>query len=123
MTQQFRIKNFCTIAAKAFVHFVSRTKSGEPRSSIFADVDVLVTPTVPNPPHRIGDMAPGGPFKNMNPFNTYGLPAISVPCGFTSDGLPIGLQLIGPHWAEGAVFQLAHAYERATPWHERHPML
>jgi aspartyl-tRNA(Asn)/glutamyl-tRNA(Gln) amidotransferase subunit A len=92
-------------------------------AGIFADVDVLATPTVWSPPHRIGDPDPDGYFKNMTPFNTYGLPAITVPCGFTSDGLPIGLQLIGPHWAEGTVLQLANAYERATPWHERHPML
>jgi aspartyl-tRNA(Asn)/glutamyl-tRNA(Gln) amidotransferase subunit A len=92
-------------------------------AGIFADVDVLVTPTIPYPPPRIDETPPPGGAKIMNPFNTYGLPAISVPCGFTSDGLPIGMQLIGPHWGEGTVFQLANAYERATPWHERHPML
>jgi aspartyl-tRNA(Asn)/glutamyl-tRNA(Gln) amidotransferase subunit A len=47
------------------------------------------------------------------------LPAISVPCGFTEGGLPIGLQIIGPHWGEAVVLQVAHAYEQATTWHKR----
>jgi aspartyl-tRNA(Asn)/glutamyl-tRNA(Gln) amidotransferase subunit A len=57
--------------------------------------------------------------RNTLPVNVWGLPAISVPCGFTSDGLPIGLQIIGPHWGEAVILQLAHAYEQATAWHKR----
>ena len=60
-------------------------------------------------------------FRNTVPFNTYGLPAISVPCGFTGSGLPIGLQIGGPPFAESIVLALAHAYEQATRWHSRRP--
>jgi aspartyl-tRNA(Asn)/glutamyl-tRNA(Gln) amidotransferase subunit A len=54
------------------------------------------------------------------PVNIAGLPAISVPCGF-SEGLPVGMQLIGPHLSEGTLLRLAHAYERATDWHQMRP--
>ena len=57
--------------------------------------------------------------RNTRPFNVWGLPAISVPCGFTQGGLPVGLQIAGPHWREDSVLQLAHAYEEATAWHKR----
>jgi len=60
--------------------------------------------------------------RNTRPINVWGLPAISIPCGFTPAGLPIGLQIIGPHWGEAKVLQLAHAYEQATAWHKREPM-
>jgi Asp-tRNA(Asn)/Glu-tRNA(Gln) amidotransferase A subunit family amidase len=55
--------------------------------------------------------------------NITGLPAISVPCGFTASNLPLGLQFIGPAFDEAGLFRLAHAYEQATPWHERHPRI
>jgi aspartyl-tRNA(Asn)/glutamyl-tRNA(Gln) amidotransferase subunit A len=57
------------------------------------------------------------------PFNLTGLPAISVPCGFTTDGLPAGLQLVGRPWAEALVLQVAEAYERATEWRSARPRL
>jgi Asp-tRNA(Asn)/Glu-tRNA(Gln) amidotransferase A subunit family amidase len=60
--------------------------------------------------------------RNTRPVNVWGLPAISIPCGFTETGLPIGLQIIGPHWAEARVLQVAHAYEQATAWHKRKPL-
>ena len=50
-----------------------------------------------------------------------GLPAISVPCGFTPDGLPVGLQIVGRPFEEATVLHLAYAYEQSTAWHERHP--
>jgi len=56
-----------------------------------------------------------------SPFNLTGLPAISVPCGFTKTGLPIGLQLASGPWREALVLRAARAYERATEWHARHP--
>jgi aspartyl-tRNA(Asn)/glutamyl-tRNA(Gln) amidotransferase subunit A len=55
------------------------------------------------------------------PFNLTGQPTISLPCGFTSDGLPIGLQLAGQRWEESTVLRAAHAYEQATEWHTRRP--
>jgi aspartyl-tRNA(Asn)/glutamyl-tRNA(Gln) amidotransferase subunit A len=91
---------------------------------VFANVELLIVPTSVNPPGKLGQGAgaPAGPGRNNNvPFDVFGLPAISVPCGFTSDGLPIGIQIIGAPFAEPAVFALAHAYEQATEWHKRHP--
>jgi aspartyl-tRNA(Asn)/glutamyl-tRNA(Gln) amidotransferase subunit A len=61
--------------------------------------------------------------RNTRPFNVWGLPAISVPCGFTRAGLPVGLQIAGPPWSEAAVLSVAHAYEQATSWHKREPDL
>ena len=55
------------------------------------------------------------------PINVAGIPAVSVPCGSTKDNLPIGLQFVGPHLSEELIFQTAHAYEQATPWHTMHP--
>ena len=54
-------------------------------------------------------------------FDVLGLPAISVPCGLTRDGMPIGLQIAGPRFAEGRILALAQAYERTTDWHNRQP--
>jgi aspartyl-tRNA(Asn)/glutamyl-tRNA(Gln) amidotransferase subunit A len=87
-------------------------------------VDVLVAPTLPIPPAAISDpraddILPA--VRNTSPFDVNGWPSISLPCGFTSQGLPIGLQIIGPHGGESIVFQLAHAYEQATEWHKRRP--
>ena len=95
---------------------------------LFADVDVLVTPTVPLLPvlireARDDEAAVALYARNTRPFNTYGLPAMSVPCGFAKTGLPIGLQIVGPPWGEESVLRLAHAYEEAMGWHTRRPAL
>jgi len=90
---------------------------------VFADVDVLVTPTMPMPAPAIAELKANPDqlrpaelrlLRNTRPFNVWGLPAISVPCGFTQGGLPIGLQIAGPHWREDVVLRLAWAYEQAT---------
>jgi aspartyl-tRNA(Asn)/glutamyl-tRNA(Gln) amidotransferase subunit A len=57
------------------------------------------------------------------PFNLSGLPAISIPCGFTSDGLPIGLQIVGRAFAETTILNVAYTHERSTRWHEKRPPL
>ena len=57
------------------------------------------------------------------PFNLTGLPALSVPCGFTREGLPIGLQIAGRPFDEALVLRVGHAYEQATEWHLRRPAL
>jgi aspartyl-tRNA(Asn)/glutamyl-tRNA(Gln) amidotransferase subunit A len=94
----------------------------------FADVDVLVTPTTPIPAPSIAALKADPDarrpaelklLRNTRPFNVWGLPAISVPCGFTEGGLPIGMQIAGPPWREDLVLCLAHAYEQATAWHKR----
>jgi Asp-tRNA(Asn)/Glu-tRNA(Gln) amidotransferase A subunit family amidase len=101
-------------------------------AATFADVDLLVTPTTPVPAPLIAELKQNPDLlrprellllRNTRPINVWGLPAISIPCGFTPAGLPIGLQIVGPHWGEAKVLQLAHAYEQATAWHKREPVL
>jgi aspartyl-tRNA(Asn)/glutamyl-tRNA(Gln) amidotransferase subunit A len=90
-------------------------------------VDLLVTPTTAVPPPTIEEAVRLGIEVELNrntaPFNVYGLPTISIPCGFTSSGLPIGMQISGPRFGEAEVLALAHAYEQATDWHTRRPHL
>lgn len=92
-------------------------------TTVFSRVDLLVVPTMLGEPVTIADSAKvdAVDYRNTVPFNTYGLPAISIPCGFTRSGLPIGLQISGPPFGESIVLALAHAYEQATPWHSRRP--
>lgn len=91
---------------------------------VFANVDLLITPTMPTPPVTIEQSAAqSATTRNTAPFDVFGLPAISLPCGFTGSGLPIGLQISGAPFAETTVFALAHAYEQATEWHTRRPKL
>jgi aspartyl-tRNA(Asn)/glutamyl-tRNA(Gln) amidotransferase subunit A len=95
---------------------------------LFADIDLLVTPTTPSTATRIEDeLAVSGRESHSHhftaPFNITGQPAISLPCGFDAQGLPIGLQIIGRPWEEESVLRLAHAYEQATKWHEARPNL
>jgi aspartyl-tRNA(Asn)/glutamyl-tRNA(Gln) amidotransferase subunit A len=61
--------------------------------------------------------------SNTSPFDAYGIPAISLPCGFTKDGMPVGLMIAGPHFTEGKVLALAYAYQQVTDWHTRRPPL
>jgi aspartyl-tRNA(Asn)/glutamyl-tRNA(Gln) amidotransferase subunit A len=91
----------------------------------FADVDLLITPTMPTPPGTIeqAQASNNGSGRNTSPFDVFGLPTISIPCGFSSLGLPIGLQVSGAPWAETTVLALAHAYQQATEWHTRRPHL
>jgi aspartyl-tRNA(Asn)/glutamyl-tRNA(Gln) amidotransferase subunit A len=103
---------------------IARNTIGE----AFATVDVLVLPTnmvLPQPIEEVlrDPAREGSLIRNTLPFNVFGIPAISVPCGFTRAGLPIGLQIVGPRLGEGAVLALAHAYEQATEWHRREPPL
>jgi aspartyl-tRNA(Asn)/glutamyl-tRNA(Gln) amidotransferase subunit A len=60
---------------------------------------------------------------NTRPFNGYGLPVISIPCGFSKEGLPIGIQIAGPLFGEASILAIAHAYQRETDWHTRKPAL
>jgi len=97
-------------------------------AGLFTQVDLLVTPTIPLLPIAIteaqDDQAGTALFaRNTRPFNAYGLPAVSVPCGFAKNGLPIGLQIVGPPWGEESVLRLAHAFEQTTDSRTRRPML
>lgn len=99
---------------------------------VFEDVDAIITPTVPIPPPVIEELTrePGklreveiATLRNTRPFNVLGLPTISMPCGFTGAGLPVGLQISAAPWREDILLALAHAYEGATDWHKRSPQL
>ncbi|HUB77376.1 MAG TPA: amidase [Bryobacteraceae bacterium] len=95
------------------------------------DVDLIVTPTIREVAWSIEDeltRAANARARNPKPGNTralddYGLPTITVPCGFSRTGLPIGLQISGANWREVDVVALAHAYQKATDWHTHHPAL
>jgi aspartyl-tRNA(Asn)/glutamyl-tRNA(Gln) amidotransferase subunit A len=87
-------------------------------------VDVLVTPTALKPatPFAVAhDPELAFPKSNMPPFNLTGLPTLALPCGFSSSGLPLSLQISGRPFEEGTVLRVGHAYEQATTWHTRRP--
>ena len=99
-----------------------RTLIKEDFENAFAQVDVLVTPTAPTTAFKAGEKITDPLSMYLNdlmtiPVNLAGLPGISVPCGFDSKGLPIGLQLIGKVLREDQLFQVAYAYEQSTDWH------
>lgn len=93
-------------------------------SEFYADWDLLVTPSVPIPAFEAGALVPAGsghpcwpdwtPFSY--PFNLTGQPAASVPCGFTRDGLPVGMQIAGPRYSEALILRAARAFERVRPF-------
>jgi aspartyl-tRNA(Asn)/glutamyl-tRNA(Gln) amidotransferase subunit A len=92
----------------------------------FSAVDILAVPGAPRPPEAFAAMDPNE--QNLrpnftNPFNLAGLPAVSVPCGFTPGNLPTGLQIIAPPFEEAMALRAACAYEQATEWHSHHPAL
>jgi aspartyl-tRNA(Asn)/glutamyl-tRNA(Gln) amidotransferase subunit A len=97
----------------------------------FADFDVVALPTRRRTPRKVdvtikreeSDKIRNPELENTGQFNVYGIPAVSVPCGFTSAGLPVGLMIAGPRFSEARVLALAAAYERATEWHKRRPPL
>jgi aspartyl-tRNA(Asn)/glutamyl-tRNA(Gln) amidotransferase subunit A len=103
--------------------------------SVFEQVDLLLTPTTVVAAGLIPADADEPPFRELNgypsallgrntrTFNITGVPAVSLPCGFTASGLPIGMQLVGSWWTEATVLRAAHAYQQATDWHRRYPDL
>ncbi|TAK02484.1 Asp-tRNA(Asn)/Glu-tRNA(Gln) amidotransferase subunit GatA, partial [bacterium] len=94
----------------------------------FKKCDAIITPTAPTTAFKIGE-------KTQDPLQMYlsdiftisvnlaGLPGLSLPCGFDSEGLPIGMQIIGKHFDEATILRIAFAYEQATEWHKRKPKL
>jgi aspartyl-tRNA(Asn)/glutamyl-tRNA(Gln) amidotransferase subunit A len=95
--------------------------------TFFAEYDLLLTPTTPIPAPLIEGTDAIEQARRLTrftaPFNLTGLPALSVPCGFSSAGLPLGLQLISEAWGEEKVLQAGHAFEQATAWHKRKPVI
>jgi aspartyl-tRNA(Asn)/glutamyl-tRNA(Gln) amidotransferase subunit A len=92
----------------------------------FKDVDLLIMPTHPMPAFKFGAFDVDKLQMDLQDYftcsmNLAGIPAISIPCGFTKNNLPIGMQLVGPHLSESLILQAAHAYEQKTEWHMKHP--
>jgi aspartyl-tRNA(Asn)/glutamyl-tRNA(Gln) amidotransferase subunit A len=91
---------------------------------VFAGLDAALTASSMDPTCRIDDAQACArlyPRQARQPFNITGQPAMAIPAGFTPDGLPLSLQLIGHPWQEAMLYRIARAYERATLWTERHP--
>ncbi len=128
-----RLRGTVDVSTPAYIEAInSIVRLRRAMKQVFGTVDVLATPTMAFPPATIAEagrielemiakkqLSPL--IRNTVPFNVYGLPTISIPCGFTREGLPIGLQLSGPPWAEALVLRLARAYEQATTWNRRPP--
>jgi aspartyl-tRNA(Asn)/glutamyl-tRNA(Gln) amidotransferase subunit A len=103
-----------------------RTLLRQDHEKAFEIADVIAMPTTPTPAFRLGD-------KTSDPLQMYladiftvganlaGVPGISIPCGFSQDGLPIGLQLLGRPFDEPTLFRAADAYQRDTAWHTMEP--
>jgi aspartyl-tRNA(Asn)/glutamyl-tRNA(Gln) amidotransferase subunit A len=108
-----------------------RTELGRLMGRFHQDYDVLVTPTLPLTAFPVGRDVPDGwespewtswtPYTY--PFNLTQQPALSVPCGFSSTGLPVGLQVVGPRHSDALVLRVGQAYQAATDWHLRTPTL
>src|SRR5205807_9427780 len=99
---------------------------------LFDQVDLIVTPTTPHLPPSFAELEAAPDqlrnrelvmLRNTRPFNMLGLPAVSLCCGFSKSGLPIGLQIAGAPGADGVVLALAHAYQKQTEWHKKRPLV
>jgi len=109
----------------------ARTAFNRQMAATFQRYDVLIAPSSPTATTRIGErtvQVEGQSVPSLalhsrltRPFNICGVPAASIPCGFTTSGLPIGMQIAANSFDESTVLRVAHAYEQATEWHERRP--
>ncbi|QOF75488.1 Asp-tRNA(Asn)/Glu-tRNA(Gln) amidotransferase subunit GatA (plasmid) [Aminobacter sp. SR38] len=120
------------LLAKDYLHAQRfRTLLGHSIAKAFESVDVIATPAVAMTATPIGEPKVtirgqdeavfGALLRNTEPFNLTGLPAVVVPCGFDCEGMPSGLQLVGPAFAEERILNAAHGYQLATDWHRRRP--
>ena len=124
------IERFNSIKEVNSIEYINaRNEMNENRRTIsdklFKGIDVIILPTTLTAPLSITDARAKGPralaVDCTIPFNYYGLPAISIPCGFTNDDLPLGLQIVGPRWGESKVLDVANRFQKATNWHLKHP--
>jgi aspartyl-tRNA(Asn)/glutamyl-tRNA(Gln) amidotransferase subunit A len=123
---RFRLELATTVPAVTYVQ-AQRFREvvvREWREQVFSKVDVLACPTtpIPAPPIEEGQLSTTfNLIRLTNPLNFMGAPCVSVPCGFSEGGLPIGLQIVGRWFDEATVLRVGHAYEQATEWHRRRP--
>ncbi len=122
------------ILAKDYLHAQRfRTLLGRAVADVLKRVDILVTPTLPITATPIGqktvmirdDEQPVylALLRNTEPFNLTGLPALTLPCGFSTKGMPISMQFVGRPFDEATVLRLGHAYQEVTDWHELRPVV
>ena len=121
------IDMYTYVEAKLSLEHVRRTAPG-----VFGDVDAILTPTCPVLAPMASELPAGFDeimamdgvlWRNTRPFNLLAFPTISIPCGFTDMGMPVGLQLSAAPWQESQLLRIAYAYEQATDWHTRRPRI
>jgi len=127
----FRVQKTAGISATDYIRERRRLTAFRSNAErIFEQVDVVITPTVPAPAPKLADLEALAipdvrPFemkyllRNTAPFSSLFWPSMSVPCGFSRDGLPVGMQISSRPGGDSVVLRLAHAYEQATEWHKR----
>jgi aspartyl-tRNA(Asn)/glutamyl-tRNA(Gln) amidotransferase subunit A len=127
-----RLEQGVNIRAADYLHALeSRARIAAEFDAALADVDAIVAPSAPIAAPHIGETVVrirgeeetvrSALVRVSRPANFTGHPAISIPCGVTSEGMPIGLQLIGSHWNESKLLEIANHYESETDWHKRRP--
>lgn len=94
--------------------------------SLFRAIELLILPTTTDTPASIEEVKASNNAQAISPDNTffsnyYGLPAMSLPCGFSRNGLPLGFQIVGPQWSEALILNVANSYQQVTKWHLKHP--
>ena len=103
-----------------------RRKLADAFHALFSEVDIIITSNSMDPACRIDDpqaLEQAYARQSRAPFNLTGSPAISVPTGFSKNGLPLSMQIVGKPFSEALVYRVAHCYEQATGWTQRHPDL
>ncbi len=105
-----------------------RTLVRQDFENAFRDVDVILTPSAPTPAFTIGAHTDDPVQAYLEdaftaPASLAGIPGLAIPCGFSKKNLPIGMQLLGPQFGESTLFRAGHAYEQATEWHRKKPIL
>ncbi len=121
-----RLQNGAALSSSEYALARRKQTEGRRRFEMFFEkFDILLLPTTPNSAPAIEDIGAIEAARQLtrftSSFNLTGLPALSIPCGFTEAGLPVGLQIVSKHWGEGKVLQAGHAFEQATEWHTRFP--
>jgi aspartyl-tRNA(Asn)/glutamyl-tRNA(Gln) amidotransferase subunit A len=120
-----RILNGVGITAADYIDALRwRARLTAETEAAMAGLDCIITASSFDPPPRIDDAEANErvyPRQCRQPFNVTGQPALAMPAGFSSDGLPLSLQLVGHAWAEARIYRIAHAYERATGWTRHRP--
>lgn len=128
-----RIRNSANVTAAQYIQaYRELLQHRRHILQVFERIDLILTPTTPSLAPTLAELQAAPEqlrskeltmLRNTRPFNVYGLPSISLNCGFSKSGLPIGLQITGAPGAEGTVLALAHAYQKQSTWHKKKPAI